>query len=204
MRAVGALAPRRTLAEAIIPGRGAVYDAILVALGSLLVASFARVAIPLPFTPVPVTGQTYAVLLVGAALGSRRGALSMLLYIAEGGMGLPFFAAGASGWSRVFGPTGGYLLGYVLAAFAVGWLAERGWDRRPGTCALAMLVGEVAVYLVGLPWLAVFVGADRVLYLGLLPFVPGDAFKLLLASASLPIAWRLLGRGGSGSSVERR
>lgn len=199
-----ALAPRRTLVEAIIPGRGVVYHAVLVGLGSLLVALFARVAIPLPFTPVPVTGQTYAVLLVGAALGSRRGALSMLLYIAEGGMGLPFFAAGASGWSRVFGPTGGYLLSYLLAAFVVGWLAERGWDRRIGTCVLAMLVGEITIYLVGLPWLALFVGADKVLLLGLLPFVPGDALKLLLASASLPIAWLLTGRGGSGPSVEPR
>ncbi len=96
------------------------------------------------------------------------------------------------------------MLGYVLAAFVVGWLAERGWDRRLGTCVLAMLVGEIAVYLVGLPWLAVFLGADRTLRLGLLPFVPGDAFKLLLAAASLPIAWRLLGRGGSRPSVESR
>lgn len=204
MRAVDALAPRRTLAEAIIPGRSAAYHMVLVVLGSLLVVLSARVAIRLPFSPVPVTGQTYAVLLVGAALGSRRGVLSMLLYIVEGGMGLPFFAAGASGWTRVFGPTGGYLLSYVLAAFVVGWLAERGWDRRLGTCVLAMLAGEIAIYLVGLPWLAAFVGADRVLPLGLLPFVPGDAFKLLLASASLPIAWRLLGRGGSGSSVGPR
>jgi biotin transporter BioY len=193
--AVVALAPPRTLADVALPGRGVVYNTILVVLGSLLVALFARLAITLPFTPVPITGQTYAVLLVGAALGSRRGVLSMLLYIVEGGVGLPFFAAGASGWTRVFGPTGGYLLSYVLAAFVVGWLAERGWDRRLGTCVLAMLAGEIAIYLVGLPWLAAFMGADRVLPLGLLPFVPGDAIKLLLASASLPVAWRFLGRG---------
>lgn len=204
MLAANILAPRRTWADVVVPGRGVAYEAMLVVLGSLLVALLARVVIPLPWTPVPITGQTYGVLLVGAALGSRRGALSMLLYLVEGGAGLPFFAGGAAGWGRVFGPSGGYLLGYVLAAFVVGWLAERGWDRRFGTCLLAMLAGELAIYLTGLPWLALFVGTEKVLSLGLLPFVPGDALKLLLAAASLPIAWQLVGRGEPGSSPRRR
>ncbi|MDP9349993.1 MAG: biotin transporter BioY [Chloroflexota bacterium] len=204
MLAANTLAPRRTWADVALPGRGVAYQVMLVVLGSLLVALSARVVIPLPWTPVPITGQTYGVLLVGATLGSRRGALSMLLYLLEGGAGLPFFAGGASGWGRVFGPSGGYLLGYVLAAYMVGWLAERGWDRRFGTCLLAMLAGEVAIYLIGLPWLAVFVGTDRVLGLGLLPFAPGDTLKLLLAAASLPMAWRVVGRDDPGPSLERR
>ncbi len=121
--AVVALAPPRTLADVALPGRGVVYNTILVVLGSLLVVLFARLAITLPFTPVPITGQTYAVLLVGAML-------SVFLYILEGGVGLPFFAAGASGWGKVLGATGGYLLSYLLAAFVVGWPAERCWQVR--------------------------------------------------------------------------
>ncbi len=162
--------------------------------GSLFVALLAQVTIPLPFTPVPITGQTYAVLLVGAALGSRRGALSMALYLLQGGIGLPFFAGGATGWSRVLGPSGGYLLSFVLVTFVVGWLAERGWDRRFSKCLLAMLVGETIIYGIGLPRLATFVGTERAVALGLLPFIPGDIIKLLLAAASLPLAWKLVGR----------
>lgn len=162
--------------------------------GSLFVALLAQVTIPLPFTPVPITGQTYAVLLVGAALGSRRGALSMALYLLQGGIGLPFFAGGAAGWSRLLGPSGGYLLSFVLVAFVVGWLAERGWDRRFSTCLLAMLVGEAIIYGIGLPRLATFVGTEKAAALGLLPFIPGDIIKLLLAAVSLPLAWKLVGR----------
>lgn len=187
-----ALTPRRTLVDAVFPWRSLAYQLAIVLGASLLVALFAQVAIPLPFTPVPITGQTYAVLLVGAALGSRRGALSMLVYLAQGGLGLPFFAGGSSGWARVLGPSGGYLLSYVLAAFVVGLLAERGWDQRFGTSIVAMILGEVVIYAVALPWLGKFVGLDRAVALGLLPFVPGDAVKLLLAAASLPVAWRIL------------
>jgi biotin transporter BioY len=168
--------------------------------GSLLVALLAQIAIPLPFSPVPITGQTYAVLLVGALLGARRGALSILLYIVQGGLGLPFFTGGAAGWSRVVGPTGGYLLGFILAAFVVGWLAERGWDRRFYTAAIAMLVGNLVIYLVGMTFLAAFVGLERVVPLGLLPFLPGDLIKILLAAATMPSGWMLIGRaGGAGS-----
>jgi len=167
------------------------YDAALVAGGSLLVALAAQVTIRLPFSPVPVTGQTLAVLLVGALLGSRRGAASMLAYLVEGLIGLPVYAGGASGLAYAMGPTGGYLVGFVAAAFVTGWLAERGWDRRAGTTALAMLAGNVTIYAFGLPWLAIYVGRQAAA-LGLLPYIVGDVAKLALATLSLPIGWNLI------------
>ncbi len=173
------------------------YDAALVLGASLVIALSAQVAIQLPFSPVPITGQTMAVLLVGALLGSRRGALAVLAYIAEGLAGLPVFAGGAAGLARLFGPTGGYLVGFVAAAFLVGWLAERGWDRRFGTTLAAMTLGNLVIYGVGAVWLAVFVGGlSRAWSLGVLPFLPGDAIKIVLAAVLLPGGWKLLGMRG--------
>ena len=168
---------------------------LLVVAGSLLIALAAQVAVPLPWSPVPVTGQTFAVLLIGAAFGGRLGAATVALYLAEGLAGLPVFAPGGPvGPARFLGPTGGYLLGFVAAAYVVGTLAERGWDRRLVTAALAMLLGEVVIYAFGLAGLARFVPADRLLTAGLLPFIPGDLVKLALAALALPTAWRLVGR----------
>lgn len=172
--------------------RALIYDVALIVGGSLFIALSARIAIHLPFSPVPITGQTLAVLLAGALLGSRRGALSVLAYLAEGLAGLPVFSAGRAGLAHLLGPTGGYLIGFVAAAYLTGYLAERGWDRRPLTTALAMLAGNVALYLPGLAWLASFVGADKALALGLYPFVIGDLLKIVLAMTLLPTGWRLL------------
>ena len=172
---------------------GLLYDVVLIAVGSVFIALLARVAIPLPFSPVPITGQTFAVLLVGALLGSRRGGVVVILYLLEGVGGLPFFADGTGGLARLAGPTGGYLVGFVVAAFAVGLLAKRGWDRRVWSTAAAMLVGNIIIYAFGLLWLERFVGAERVFSLGLLPFIPGDLFKLTLAAIILPAGWKLLG-----------
>lgn len=186
-----------TLSDVVISRRTLLRDALLVVVSSMLVALSAQIRIDLPFTPVPITGQTFGVLLAGAVLGASRGALSLALYLAEGAMGLPVFAGGAAGVHYLVGPTGGYLVGFVLAAGAVGWLAERGWDRRLGTAILAMLVGNMIIYLVGLPWLARFVGSQAAVVKGLLPFIPGDILKLLLAASALPSAWRLVGEGRS-------
>ncbi|MCS7285641.1 MAG: biotin transporter BioY [Anaerolineae bacterium] len=187
-----------TIAEALRPyiakrHLAIFYDLALVIGGSIFVALAARIAIPLPFTPVPITGQTLAVLLVGAVLGSKRGALSMLLYLLEGAAGLPVFAGGTGSLHRLLGPTGGYLFGFVAAAFVTGWLAERQWDRRFWSNFLAMLIGNIVIYLFGLPWLARFVGVERVLPLGLYPFIPGDLVKLVIATLSLPSVWKLIG-----------
>lgn len=174
-----------------------IYDAALVLAGSWLIALSAQVAVALPFSPVPVTGQTAAVLLVGALLGSRRGSLAVLAYIAQGLAGLPVFAGGAFGLARLLGPTGGYLLGFVAAAFLVGWLAERGWDRRPLSTAAAMVLGNVVIYTIGALWLAVFVGGLRqAAAVGIVPFIPGDLLKIAVAAVLLPAGWKLLGWSG--------
>lgn len=167
----------------------AVANTTLVVLGSLVMAGLAQLAIPLPFTPVPITGQTLGVLLVGASLGSKRGAASMVLYLVEGAAGLPFFAGGAAGLPVLLGPRGGYLIGFVLAAFAVGLLAERGFDRRFVPAALAFCLGELVVYLHGVTWLAFFVGANQALAAGFWPFLPGAVVKAAAAGALLPVAW---------------
>ena len=169
------------------------YDVALILCGSLFIALSAQVAIHLPFSPIPVTGQTLAVLLAGALLGSRRGSLCLLAYLAEGVLGLPVFAGGAAGPARLAGPTGGYLVGFVAAAYVTGLLAERGWDRRVVATLLAMLLGNAAIYAFGLPWLAAFVGSERALSLGFYPFIVGDFLKLALAASLLPSGWRMLG-----------
>ena len=172
-------------------------DAILVIAGSALIAVSAQVSIKLPIGPVPITGQTFAVLLIGAVLGPRLGAMAAALYVLEGIAHLPVYASGASGWGVITGSSGGYLLSYPVAAFAVGFLARSGWDRRPITLALAMLVGNAIIYVFGLPWLANWMyandieGTDATLVLqwGLTPFIPGDLAKLLLAASLVPAGW---------------
>ncbi|MGD0749931.1 MAG: biotin transporter BioY [Anaerolineales bacterium] len=169
-----------------------VRDILLVISGSLCVAGMAQIRITLPFTPVPITGQTFAVLLVGAALGARRGAASLLLYLIQGLLGLPFFAGGASGLAYFLGPTGGYLVGFVAAAGLVGLLAARGLDRRIPTALLAFLAGEVVIYLFGVAWLSIFLGIPHAIAAGLLPFLLGDVIKLAAAGLVLPTAWALV------------
>lgn len=166
------------------------YNAALVICGSMLIAAAAQPAVRLPFSPIPVTGQTLAVLLVGALLGSKRGSLAVLAYLAEGAAGLPVFAGGTGGAIVLLGPTGGYLPGFVLAAGLVGWLAERGWDRNVFATVLAMLAGNIAIYVPGLLWLATFAGMEQAVALGLAPFIVGDIAKLVLAALLLPLAWK--------------
>ena len=174
-----------TLIREWVPERSLLTDAGLVLAFSLFTALMAHIAIPLPFTPVPITGQTFAVLLCGALLGARLGTASMLAYLAEGIAGLPVFAAAHGALSY------GYLAGFVVAAFVVGWLADRGWTKDLARTLAAMLAGEVAIYVFGLAWLARFVPASQVLAQGLFPFLIGDAIKLLAAAAVLPAGWRL-------------
>jgi biotin transport system substrate-specific component len=169
-----------------------VRDLLIITGGSLLVAALAQVRIALPFTPVPITGQTFGVLLVGAALGARRGAAALGLYLLQGIVGLPVFAAGASGLAYLTGPTGGYLVGFVFAAFLVGLLAARGLDRRVPGALLAFLAGEVVIYLFGVAWLSVHLGIPHAITAGLLPFLLGDALKLAAAGLVLPAAWTLV------------
>jgi biotin transporter BioY len=178
-------APSATLARHWVPERSLISDAGLVIAFSLFTGLMAHIAIPLPFTPVPITGQTFAVLLCGAALGARLGTASMLLYITEGVVGLPVFAAAPGAASY------GYLAGFVAAAFIVGWFADLGWTKDLPRTVVAMIAGEVAIYFFGLLWLAHFVPSDKVLDFGLYPFLIGDAIKLAAAALVLPAGWRL-------------
>ena len=211
----------QTLASTVAPahertwGRAAYAVACAVA-GALFVAVLAHVSIPLPFTPVPITGQTLGVLLVGAAYGPTLGAATLGLYLVWGAAGLPVFAPNPDGSHETglavlsfAGPTGGYLWGFVLSSWVVGGLARRGWDRSFLRATAAMLLGEAAIYAIGLPWLhqalpAIVGGPVSVgdtLRAGLYPFVIGDAIKLLLAAGALPTVWHLLERaGGEGGN----
>ena len=180
-----------TLRLAVLP-RGLATDAVLVAGGAGLIALSAQVSFG---HPVPITGQTFAVLLVGASLGAVRGTASLMLYLWLGVAGAPIYAHHDHGWSVITGSSGGYIVGFVLASAVTGYLAERRWDRQISSAIAAMLTGNVIIYLVGLPWLAVVLNTnlEKTLELGLYPFVPGDTFKLYLAAAALPGAWRLVG-----------
>ena len=182
--------PRPTSAPLAALGR----DALLVTAFSLLNALCAQIFFLLPGTPIPVTGQTFGVLLTGALLGPRLGALSLMLYLIEGAAGLPFFFGGTFGLAHILGPTGGYLLSYPLAAGLIGWLAGRGWDRKPLLMLAAMLLGSAVIYAFGASQLAHYVGHAKAISGGVLPFLPGDALKALLAAGLLPAGWKLLGQ----------
>jgi biotin transporter BioY len=170
------------------------YDVALVIGGSFLIALCAQFTIQIG--PVPITGQTLAVLLTGMLLGSRRGSLSALAYLGEGIVGLPVFQGGNGGITYltlgIGRYTAGYLIGFVAAAYVTGLLAERGWDRRMSTALLAMLIGNVVIYAFGLSWLSTLVGIGKALSVGLYPFIVGDLLKAILAATLLPTGWRLL------------
>lgn len=181
-------------------GGGLAIDAALLVGGSLFIALLAQVSIKLPFTPVPITGQTLGVLLVGTAYGWTRAGLTLAIYLAEIAVGLPFAAEGKSGFEVLSLATasGGYLWGFLAAAILCGWLANRGWDRSLGSSLGVMLLGNIVIYAFGIPWLAASVGVPvtEAFELGLYPFVIGDILKLLLAAGLLPAAWRLVRRPG--------
>ena len=161
---------------------------------NLLLVACAYVSISLPFSPVPITGQTFGVLLVAMALGRVRGTAVVVAYLLEGLAGLPVFAEGRAGLAVFMGPTGGYLLGFVVAAALVGWLADRGWDKSLKFSVAAMMFGTAVVFVSGLSWLAQFMPANLLLATGLTPFLPGAALKIALASIILPSLWRFLRR----------
>ncbi|HKY26672.1 MAG TPA: biotin transporter BioY [Pyrinomonadaceae bacterium] len=165
---------------------------------SLLVALSAQIVIPVG--PVPITGQTFAVLLTGALLGSRLGAITMIVYLMEGASGLPFFYGGSSGVAHLFGQTGGYLVAFPAAAFITGAFAEHGWDRRFLTAAAAMAVGSAVIMVTGWLYFSILTSTSPLIAFQhtVLQFIPGDIVKIALAAAALPAGWRLLKRRASG------
>jgi biotin transport system substrate-specific component len=174
----------------------ALAETVLVVLGVTLIGLSAQVSIPLPWTPVPITGQTFAVLLVAGAYGALRGLATMASYLVVGGLGVGVFADHSSGWDvlRLSSASGGYLIGMLAAAALVGWLADRGWDRDAVRSFPAMVLGNVVIYLVGFVWLQHALGTDAstTWHLGVQPFLWGDAVKILLAAGLLPAAWKLV------------
>ncbi len=197
-----AIASGTTLVDYLIPARRTsrrsllVRDGLLILGFSLFLALCAQISFHLPFTPVPITLQTLAVLLTGAALGSKRGGLAMIVYLIEGAAGLPVFENGTAGLAHLLGVTGGYLWAFPVAAFVVGLLCERGLDRRILTSAFAMLPGTLIIYAIGVSWLAIVLHISFVaaLSFGMVPFIPGDLLKLVIAAALLPLAWAIVRR----------
>ena len=184
-----------TLAEAMLDSlmtptaaTSALLKVSLVIFGSLLLAVSAQFKIPL--YPVPVTGQTLVVLLIGMTYGLRLGGITMAVYLFEGALGLPVFAGGTAGVVVLTGPTGGYLIGFLLAGVAMGYLAERGMGRTAVSTVAAMIVGNCIIYLCGVLWLANFIGFGQAFESGVLPFLYGDALKLIVSAGLMPLAWR--------------
>jgi biotin transport system substrate-specific component len=187
-----AAAPRPRVLADLLPG-ALLRDVLLIVGAAVLTGLCAQISIPLPFTPVPITLQTFAVLLSGAALGPWRGGAAMLLYLVAGVAGVPWFAQQESGYGLV---TLGYIVGFVVAATVVGALASRGADRTVSGTIAIMVVGNLIIYAIGVPWLMAATGMPLFVALekGLWPFVLGDALKIALAAGVLPLAWRLAGR----------
>ena len=188
MTTLAPTARRLVLADRVFP-RTLVMDVVLVVAGAALVTVLAQLVIPLQ--PVPITGQTLAVLLVGSTLGSLRGAISMVLYAALGLVGLPVYSDGTHGAGVLFGATGGYIVGFILSAALVGWLAERQWDRKILKALATFAAGSLAVFAVGLPWLAVVLhlNLQQTLEAGFYPFIIGGIIKAVIAAGLLPLAW---------------
>ena len=189
------LSARPTLIDRVVP-RSLATDIALIFAGAVLTSISAQIAIPM--WPVPITGQTFAVLLVGAVLGASRGALSMITYFSMGAAGLPVFTGAVAGIT--FGTTFGYLVGFIAAAAVVGWLGQLHWHKKVSGVLASFLIGNAVIYMFGLPWLAfalanLSLASDlgAVLAAGLVPFLVGDAIKMALASAALPLAWKYLG-----------
>jgi biotin transport system substrate-specific component len=191
-----------TIADFLVPIRlgerlnARARDVALVVAGALFIYLTSKVVIPVAGSPVPITGQTFGVLLVGGALGLRRGAVAVAMYVLLGVVGLPFFAEGKGGLTVIWGATGGYLIGFIVAGAVVGRLAELGWDRKIGGALGAMVVGSAMIYAVGLPWLKVVTGltVEETIAQGLTPFLIGDAIKIILAAVLFPAAWWVVGR----------
>jgi len=176
-----------SFSEKVWPRANIFREAIIILLGSWLIALTAQIVIPL--APVPATGQTFGVLLISALLGRKRGVWTVIIYLVQGIAGFPFFAGATGGIAKLIGPTGGYLFGFIFAAYVVGWLSEKGWDRRFIPTIFSMGIGNLIIYACGLTWLSYFMGWNASLSAGLFPFIFGDILKIFLAAIILPTLW---------------
>lgn len=182
-----------TLIDACLPAQSSrtLRNVLLAVAGTALLAISAKIQVP--FWPVPMTMQTFVVLVIGMAYGLRLGTATMALYLLEGAVGLPVFASGA-GLAYMAGPTGGYLAGFVVATALMGYMAERGWDRTMLHTLAAMFIGTALIFAFGVAWLAVLFGIEKAILSGLMPFLAGSAFKIALAAVTLPAVWKIVKR----------
>lgn len=178
--------------DVILEKKSTLINVLSVFVGSLLIALSAQIYITLPFTPVPITAQTLAVMFTGSLLGSKRAPLAVLLYIAYGAMGLPVYSENSAGLAKLFGATGGYIFGFVIAGYVIGKFSEMGWDRFLGKSLTAAALGQLLIFVPGLLWLGQFVGYSNVLAQGFFPFVIGGVIKTLLAGTSSVLTWKLI------------
>ena len=191
-----------TIADFLVPIRVGerlgvrVRHIALIVIGAVLIYLTTRISIPIPGSPIPITGQTFGVLLVGGALGFRRGLAGVLLYVLVGLVGFPWFAEGKGGLSVILGARGGYIIAFVVAGALVGRLAELGWDRRIVGAIGAMVIGNAVIYAIGVPWLMAVAHYDLATGIdkGLTPFIIGDVIKIALAATAFPVAWWVVGR----------
>ena len=173
------------LTKQLIKSKSLTVNLVIALSGSLLLALLARLSIPVPFSPVPITGQTFGILFLGAVLGSRMGTLSVVMYIFEGIIGLPVFAGGTMGFLYLLGPTGGYLIGFIPAVYIVGYLSEQGWINNFILASLTMIIGTSVIFLFGISWLAVTAGFGTAVSIGLYPYIPGAVIKIMLATVAV-------------------
>ena len=171
-------------------GNRTLNQVLLTGFGVLVLSLLAQVAIPVPFSPVPITGQTFGILCLGLLYGRKLGLATILSYITLGSLGMPLFAKGGSG-ILFFSPSGGYLIGYVFFVLICGYFAEKGWTQSPVKLLIAMLLGETAMYICGLAQLSFFIPSETVLSAGLYPFVIGDLVKMAMLAILLPTAWKI-------------
>ncbi|CAB4334540.1 unannotated protein [freshwater metagenome] len=183
-----------SLRSALLPRSSALTSSVLVASGTLFIAALAQIALPIPGSPVPVTGQTLAVLLIGSSYGASLGVMTFLTYILVGIAGAPVFANAGHGLARLTGATGGYLVGMLVASFVIGALAGRRWDQRIITSIPAMLLGNVIIFSFGLFWLHAFTDKSWTwtISAGFTPFIVGEVIKIAIAGTSLPLVWRFV------------
>jgi len=170
----------------------AIYNIILISGGVFLLWLSALIKIPLAFSPVPITGQTLVVLLLGVLYGSTRGALTTAVYLVVGLLGLPVFQGGNSGVLYFLGATGGYLIGFIAAAYVTGYLIENGFYKKFWLTFLAMCLGNIVIYVFGLTWLSFYVGTDKCFWFGMFPFIPGDLIKIMIATMFIPTGGKIL------------
>lgn len=167
------------------------YDVLAVLVGSMFITLCSKISFLLPFTPVPITLQTFGVIMIGMLMGSKRGASAVGLYLLQGALGLPVFAVAGAGLPYMLGPTGGYLFAFIISAFVVGLLAEKDWDKNIILSLVSFAVGTIIIYTFGVLWLSRFIGWDKVFVAGVLPFIPGAILKASLTMWLLPLGWKI-------------